>query len=74
MARLNCHFLWLVVIALTSFASQVHADGLVYRLPADGAWVRYKLSEQGYVTITFPADANVPLCPADIARWVGVVV
>lgn len=60
MVRLNSHFLWLAVIALASSASHVHADGLVYRLPADGAWVRYKLSEQGDATITFPTDANVP--------------
>ncbi|MHC4406206.1 MAG: hypothetical protein ACYTG0_41760 [Planctomycetota bacterium] len=57
---MNRHFLRLAVIGLTSFASQAGADGLIYRLPADGAWVRYQLSEEGYATITFPPGANVP--------------
>ena len=53
-------FLLLVVISITPSASHVLADGLVYRLPDDGAWVRYELSEKGYVTITFPLDVTAP--------------
>ena len=60
MAQLNGHSLGLAVITLVSFASHVHADGLVYRLPADGTWVRYRLSEQGHLAIVFPANMNVP--------------
>lgn len=58
MARLNRYFLRLVIIAIWPFASQVHADGLIWQLPADGAWVRYKLSEQGFFTIVFPAPVQ----------------
>lgn len=41
-------------------SSQSHADGLIYRLPPDGAWVRYKLTEEGKFTISFPPGAKVP--------------
>ena len=39
--------LFLAVFALTSLPPHAHADGLIHQLPLDGAWVRYKLSEEG---------------------------
>lgn len=54
------HILLLFFFVKICVASLVQADGLVHQLPTDGAWVRYKLSEQGTFTVMFPSGLMVP--------------
>jgi hypothetical protein len=57
----------LSILGATAFLAfpwpHAFGDGLIYQLPSDGSWVRYKLSEEGTAVITFPPGDPAPPGP-----------
>jgi hypothetical protein len=60
MSRLSCLLLCSAAVLVGSRLPQAYADGLIYRLPPDGAWVRYQLSEEADFVISLPPGVKAP--------------
>jgi hypothetical protein len=78
-------FLLVVFAVYLRSASALHADGLLYRLPKDGTWVRYsakqiiafpeqgkveKMTAEGTLTLASVGQATVK---GEACRWIEVV-
>lgn len=69
MVRLiRLRILFLAVVFGGSPQSKARADGLIYRLPQDGAWVRYDLSEEGTQVAKGPVKAVGTLMLSSVGR------
>jgi hypothetical protein len=58
----------LAVVFGGSSQSGVRADGLIYRLPQDGSWVRYDLSMEGTQDLKWPVKSVGTLMLSSVGR------
>jgi len=56
MSRLITLLPFLTALAVVACASQARGDGLIYQLPPDGGWVRYRYAEEGEVRLPATND------------------
>jgi hypothetical protein len=82
LTKTTSHIRWIVLLLLS--CADARADGLIYGLPPDGAWVQYKLTEEGQMEFKMPDESADPAAlPVEVngtlrlssvgkAEWEGI--